>query len=123
MAALARALGGGALVGALAVLLYTVAASFGGWLAGEPSQVTIRLTSAWIYVELVAILLASAAALLAISAFGPGHAERRTRPRLGRGARTPFVGRGDRDDASRPAHPADPRSVAAGVPGEVRKEA
>jgi hypothetical protein len=48
-AVLGRVFGGGALVVALALLLYIVAASLGEWLAGEPPALIVRLTTARLY--------------------------------------------------------------------------
>ena len=70
--ALAVALGSGALVLALSVLLCVLAASGGEWLAGEPLTVLTRLASAGTYQALAAIFLASSAGLFVIREFGPG---------------------------------------------------
>ena len=70
--ALARAFGSGALVLALALFLYVLAASLGEWLAGEPPAVMAHLASAPVYRELAAIFLASSAALFVIREFGVG---------------------------------------------------
>jgi hypothetical protein len=70
--ALAVALGSGALVLALSLLLCVLAASGGQWLAGEPPTVLARLASVGTYQALAATLLASSAGLFVIREFGPG---------------------------------------------------
>ena len=70
--ALAAALGSGALVLALSLLLCVLAASGGEWLAGEPPSVLARLASGGTYPALAAIFLASSAGLFVIREFGPG---------------------------------------------------
>jgi hypothetical protein len=70
--ALAVALGSGALVLALSLLLCVLAASGGEWLAGEPPTVLARLASVGTYQPLAAIFLASSAGLFVIREFGPG---------------------------------------------------
>ncbi len=62
---LGRAFGGGVLVVALALLLYIVAASLGEWLAGEPSALMARLTTARLY-EMAALSYGVCCALLLI---------------------------------------------------------
>ena len=69
-AALARAIGGGALVVIIALLLYVPAASLGEWLANESPTVLTRLASASVYGQLAALFLASSAALFLIRRFG-----------------------------------------------------
>ena len=70
--ALAVALGSGALVVALSVLLCVLAASGGEWPAGEPATVLARLASVGSSQALAAIFLASSAGLFVIREFGPG---------------------------------------------------
>jgi hypothetical protein len=65
---LGRAFGGGALVVALALLLYIVAASLGEWLAGEPPALMARLTMARLYETAAFSYVVSCAFLLAIEA-------------------------------------------------------
>jgi hypothetical protein len=67
-AVLGRAFGGGALVVALALLLYIVAASLGEWLAGEPPALMARLTMARLYETAALSYGVSCAFLLAIEA-------------------------------------------------------
>ena len=69
--ALAVALGSGAVVVALSVLLCVLAASGGEWLAGEPPTVLTRLASVGAYQVLAAIFLAGSAGLFVIREFGP----------------------------------------------------
>jgi hypothetical protein len=67
-AVLGRAFGGGALIVALALLLYIVAASLGEWLAGEPPTLLARLTMARLYETAALSYVVSCAFLLAIEA-------------------------------------------------------
>jgi hypothetical protein len=67
-AVLGRAFGGGALVVALALLLYIVAASLGEWLAGESSTLMARLMTTGFYGVAAASYVLGAAFLLAIEA-------------------------------------------------------
>ena len=68
--ALAWAVGGGAVVLALAVLLYVVALSAGEWLAGTPQQAMPRLASAPMYREFGGLFVAAVVAIFVARAFG-----------------------------------------------------